>query len=102
MARHSVLAHEGSDGSSPAQRIARAGYLWHKVGENVASGPTTPEEVMDGWLASPGHCENLMDPDFSEMGIAYTVDPRSASGVYWAQVFASPRVRNDDARKKGG
>lgn len=91
MARHSHLAHEGSDGSTPAQRATRAGYAWRMVGENVAAGPTTPEEVMAGWLASPGHCENLMDPRFTEMGIAYTVDAKSASGVYWAQVFATPR-----------
>jgi uncharacterized protein YkwD len=91
MAKHSQLAHEGSDGTTPAQRVTRKGYAWRTVGENVASGPTTPEEVMAGWLASPGHCENLMDPRFTEMGIAYTVDSRSDSGVYWAQVFAAPR-----------
>ena len=91
MARHSDLTHEGSDGSTPAQRVTRAGYAWRTVGENVASGPTTAEEVMSGWLASPGHCENLMDPRFTEMGIAWTVDAKSASGVYWSQVFATPR-----------
>ena len=91
MARHSKLTHEGSDGSTPAQRATRAGYAWRTVGENVAAGPTTPEEVMAGWLASPGHCGNLMDPRFTEMGVAYIVDATSASGVYWAQVFATPR-----------
>lgn len=91
MARHSRLAHEGSDGSTPADRATRAGYAWRTVAENVAAGPTTPEEVMAGWLASPGHCENLMDPRFTEMGIAYTVDAKSTSGVWWAQMFATPR-----------
>jgi uncharacterized protein YkwD len=91
MAKHSELAHEGSDGSTPAQRVTREGYAWRTVGENVAAGPTTADEVMAGWLASPGHCENLMDPRFTEMGLAYTVDSTSDSGVYWAQVFAAPR-----------
>jgi uncharacterized protein YkwD len=91
MARHSELEHEGTDGSTPAQRVTRAGYAWKTVGENIAAGPTTAEEVMEGWLASPGHCENLMDPRFTDLGIAYTVDPQSNSGVYWAQVFATPR-----------
>lgn len=91
MARHNVLAHEGMDGSTPAQRVTRQGYAWRVVGENVAAGPTTPAEVMGGWLASPAHCENLMDPRFSEMGIGWTVDARSDSGTYWTQVFAAPR-----------
>ena len=76
MARHSEFEHEGSDGSTPAERVTREGYAWRTVGENIASGPTTAEEVMEGWLASPGHCENLMDPRFTEMGIAYVVDAR--------------------------
>lgn len=91
MAKHSVLAHEGSDGSTPAARVTRERYAWRIVGENVASGPTSADEVMAGWLASPHHCENLMNPRYTDMGIAYTVDPKSDSGVYWAQVFAAPR-----------
>ncbi len=91
MAKHNKLDHTGSDGSTPAQRVTRAGYKWRTTGENIASGPTTPEEVMAGWLASLGHCENIMSPRFSEMGIAWVVDPKSASGVYWAQTFGTPR-----------
>jgi uncharacterized protein YkwD len=91
MARHNMLEHTGSDGSTPDQRVTRAGYKWRATGENIASGPTTPEDVMAGWLASPGHCENLMSPRFKEMGIAWVVDPKSASGVYWAQTFGTRR-----------
>jgi uncharacterized protein YkwD len=46
---------------------------------------------MAGGLASPGHCANLMSPKFTEMGIAWVVDPQSQSGVYWAQDFATPK-----------
>jgi uncharacterized protein YkwD len=91
MAKHSMLSHSGSDGSTPAVRVTRERYTWRVVGENVASGPTTADEVVAGWLASPHHCENLMDPRYTDMGIAYTVDPKSESGVYWAQEFALPR-----------
>jgi uncharacterized protein YkwD len=91
LARHNMLEHTGSDGSTPDQRVTRAGYKWRATGENIASGPTTPEEVMAGWLASPGHCENIMSPRFKEMGIAWVVDPKSASGVYWAQTFGNRR-----------
>jgi uncharacterized protein YkwD len=91
MARHNQFDHEGTDGSTPAQRATRAGYVWRTVGENIAAGATSAEEVMEGWLASPGHCENLMDPRFTETGIGYVVDARSESGVYWTQMFAVPR-----------
>jgi len=90
MAAHGTVAHEGSDGSKPSDRVTRAGYHWRRVAENVASGMASPEEAMDGWLASPGHCANLMNPEFTETGVAYVVDPESAGGVYWTQVFGTP------------
>lgn len=91
MARHSKLTHQGTDGSTPAERVTRERYAWRLVGENVASGPTTAEEVVQGWLDSPGHCANIMSERFTEMGIAWTVDAKSESGVYWSQVFATPK-----------
>jgi uncharacterized protein YkwD len=91
MARHGTLEHAGTDGSTPASRVMSAGYWWRDVGENIASGAMTPEEVMEGWLASPGHCRNLMNPSFHELGVGYVVDAKSASGVYWTQVFATRR-----------
>ena len=50
----------------------------------------TPGEVTDGWLASPAHCENVMDGRFTQMGIAYAADLNSAAGMYWTQEFAAP------------
>ncbi len=91
MARHDTLSHSGTDGSTPAQRAERAGYRWRVVGENVAAGPTTAEEVTQGWLASPNHCSNIMDSRFSEMGLAYVFDPDSKGGIYWTQVFGTPK-----------
>jgi uncharacterized protein YkwD len=91
MAQHGYLAHEGRDGSTAAERVTRADYRWRSVGENIASGPTTPEAVVAGWLGSPGHCANLMAPQFIEMGVAYAVNRESRAGIYWAQVFAAPR-----------
>jgi uncharacterized protein YkwD len=51
----------------------------------------TPAEVTQGWLDSPAHCENIMDPRFSEIGIAFAVNTASAEVVYWTQDFAAPR-----------
>ncbi|MGW0584190.1 CAP domain-containing protein, partial [Streptomyces sp. NPDC002920] len=54
MAAHQNMSHTGSDGSSPGDRITRAGYNWSTYGENVAYGYATPEQVMAGWMSSPG------------------------------------------------
>ena len=91
MARHNYFSHRGRDGSSPAQRIERAGYRYRAMGENLAGGQLQPEDAVAGWIKSPEHCANLMNPAFTEMGSAYAVDPGSEMGVYWAQAFGRPR-----------
>ena len=91
MLNHNYFAHEGYDGSTPAQRVAATGYRYQIVGENLASGPETAAEAVDGWLASPAHCENIMDPRFSESGIAYAANGSGAPRIYWVQEFAAPR-----------
>ena len=88
-ARHRVMSHSGSNGSSPAERATAAGYAWHRTAENVAMGQTTPGEVVDAWLKSPGHCRNIMDPTYVHMGIGRAEDERGIP--YWAQSFAAPR-----------
>jgi uncharacterized protein YkwD len=61
------------------------------MGENLAGGQLQPEDAVAGWIKSPEHCANLMNPAFTEMGSAYAVDPGSEMGVYWAQAFGRPR-----------
>lgn len=90
MAQRGSMSHTGSDGSAPAQRVTRAGYPWLAVGENIAAGQRDPESVVKGWLASPGHCANLMSPDYTEVGVAFATNPASEAGIYWSQVFAAP------------
>jgi uncharacterized protein YkwD len=91
MAARNYFQHESPSGSTPAQRVTAQGYKWRVVGENLAAGTTSPEETVQGWLDSPHHCVNVMDPRFTEMGVAYVVEPDSKLGVYWTQVFALPR-----------
>jgi uncharacterized protein YkwD len=91
MAAHDYMDHTGRDGSSPADRITRTGYKWHMVGENLATGVLTPEDAVAGWLQSPHHCENLMTARFTEMGIAFAVNPATDAGVYWTQTFGTTR-----------
>lgn len=90
MANHNYFDHTGRDGSSVAIRATRAGYKWKTVGENLASGIMTPEEVVSGWVGSPHHCANLMDGRFTQMAVAYAVNNASNNGIYWTQLFGTP------------
>ncbi len=92
MAEHNYFEHEDLAGHSPADRVRAVGYREKLVGENIAYGPKSTEEVVQGWLDSPGHCENIMDPRFAEMGIAFAAGQKSKHGLYWVQVLATPGV----------
>jgi uncharacterized protein YkwD len=92
MAEHNYFEHKDLAGRSPAERVRAVGYQEKLVGENIAYGPKSAEEVVQGWLDSPGHCENIMDPRFAEMGIAYAAGRASRRGLYWVQVLADPRA----------
>lgn len=91
MAEHNNFGHEGSNGSTVARRASDAGYPWRSIGENVATGRAKPEQVVEGWLASPAHCANIMNGSFADMGAAYAVNPKSDTVIYWTQVFGTPR-----------
>jgi len=92
MATHGYFEHEDLAGHSPADRVRAVGYKEKLVGENIAYGPQTADEVVQGWLASPGHCENIMDPRFAEMGIAYAPGQAQKHGLYWVQLLAAPKT----------
>lgn len=92
MALHDYFEHQDLSGHSPADRVRAIGYRETLVGENIAYGPQSAEEVVQGWLDSPGHCENIMDPRFSEMGLAFAAGQASRRGLYWVQVLAAPRA----------
>jgi hypothetical protein len=92
MAANDAFDHRGRDGSTPALRVDRAGFGDHRiVGENIAAGAMTPGEVAQGWLASPAHCENIMDGRFTLIGIAYAENLHTRSAVFWTQDFAAHR-----------
>jgi uncharacterized protein YkwD len=90
MAQHDYFEHVDLSGHSPADRVRATGYRYTLVGENIAYGPATADEVVAGWLHSPGHCENIMDPRFVEMGLAYAPWQGSRRGLYWDQELAAP------------
>ncbi len=78
-----------STGEGPGDRISQTGYRFSTWGENVAAGYQTPEAVMQGWMTSQGHCENILNPAFTELGVGYVT-----GGVrynhFWTQSFARP------------
>jgi uncharacterized protein YkwD len=65
------------------QRILQEGYEYSFAGENVAQEQISAAQVMEDWLNSPGHCQNIMSEKFSEVGFGY-------DGNYWTQDFARP------------
>lgn len=91
MARRNYFSHTGKDGMRVDERASRAGYAWQRIGENIATGQGSAEAAVAGWLASPTHCANLMNAAFVQMGAAYAVNPQADTGIYWTQVFGTPR-----------
>ena len=76
------FSHTSPNGDRAGERIEKAGYHWLAYGENIGLGFKDEKEVVTGWLKSPGHCKNIMNKDYKEMGIA-RVDK------YWTQTFGA-------------
>jgi uncharacterized protein YkwD len=89
MARRNYFEHQGSDGSSPRDRVQHEGYRLRLTGENIAFGPDSIAEVVQGWLASPGHCANIMDPRYRDMGVAVALGIKRGY-FYWVQELGEP------------
>ena len=95
MALSRYFDHQSSlDSSHPADRVSASDYPWHMVGENIAAGQPTPAVVVDAWLRSPGHCKNIINPDYTQIGLSFVQRPSSSSEAqarnFWTQVFARP------------
>ncbi|WP_342244996.1 CAP domain-containing protein [Pseudomonas sp. OTU5201] len=90
MANRDYFSHNGPDGDSPFDRARAAGFKGRQVGENIAAGQGSPRAAMDSWLASPGHCANLMNPRFTQVGAAYASQTHSENGIYWTMMFGAP------------
>jgi uncharacterized protein YkwD len=88
------FAHDSQNGEDPFDRMSAAGYTGRLMGENIAKGQQSPEEVVEGWLESPGHCANIMNDGFSDIGIGYwegEADNQWFNGnKLWTQNFGAP------------
>jgi uncharacterized protein YkwD len=91
MAQEGFFSHIGPEGRDAGHRAQAAGYAWQRVGENLAAGQASVEAVIAGWLSSPGHCANLMDPAFTEMGAACVSGADTRYRTLWTLLLARPR-----------
>jgi uncharacterized protein YkwD len=81
---NSFFSHKGSDNHFVDDRLYTRHYFWSACGENVAYGILYEDIVVKEWLKSPGHCANIMNPVYTEIGAWL-------SGMYWTQVLAKPQ-----------
>ena len=84
MSNHNHFSHTGTDGSDIDRRITESGYKWMEIGENIAFGYFNVGGAMTGWVKSPSHCKQMMNPRIEEIGAA-------RSGKYWVQDFGKKR-----------
>jgi uncharacterized protein YkwD len=94
MLQHSYFAHRGTDGRTVRERARAAGYSWQAVGENIAVGQLSPKEVVESWMRSPGHRDNILDRRYTQTGIGMALgrDPKTGEyRVLWVQTFGLPR-----------
>ncbi|MEH6456359.1 MAG: CAP domain-containing protein, partial [Cocleimonas sp.] len=105
MTETNTFSHEGSGTvsdwsgyslskqSALRDRVATYGYSWSRLSENISAGTSrdTAQEAVDSWLASDGHCKNMMDPNVTEVGMAISTDQNTTYTNYWTQNFGRPR-----------
>jgi len=104
LATSNTFSHYGSGTSSDItasnsnkpsyfiDRIEANGYVnYTTIGENVAGGHESINEAIQGWLRSPKHCSNLMNAQFTEIGVAVATNSDADYGIYWTQSFGSKK-----------
>lgn len=82
-----LFSHTRPDGQSCFTAVEEADIDYSYVGENIAAGSPTPESVMDVWINSKGHYENIINPEFEEFGLGYVYAPNASYRYYWVQIF---------------
>ena len=87
MAHRNYFDHRSPEGREIAHRAGAAHYKYRLVGENLAGGDRDIASAMRGWLDSPAHCENIMNPKFVEVGVACVGRRGSQWGTYWTMVL---------------
>ena len=84
-----TIFHIAPDGSGPGERLTAVGYAFSAWAENVAAGQRSAEEVVNAWMQSPGHCQNILNPAYVHLGVGHVVTDTSYRN-WWTQKFARP------------
>jgi len=91
MAAHSYYAHVSPDGKSPLYWLQKVGYKYLNAGENLVIDRTTSEQVVDAWMASPDHRENILRPQFTQIGVGVAEgEYQGIKTTFVVQEFGTP------------
>ncbi|WP_010238254.1 CAP domain-containing protein [Clostridium arbusti] len=82
------FSHTSPTYGSPFDMMTKFGIKYTAAGENIAYGQKTPADVMNGWMNSPGHKANILNSNFTEIGVGMAKDKNGAP--YWVQMFINP------------
>ena len=101
---YDFFSHTGADGSTVGDRVQNSGYQYSNAGENIAAGQTTAVDVVEGWINSPGHRANILNPNYTEIGVGYEYLQNDTGSInynhYWTQVFGTPLNNNVGSKPK--
>jgi uncharacterized protein YkwD len=99
-----VRSDSFSHGANFAARITAVGFVWSMAGENIATGFSTPAQVVRGWMASTGHCQNILSPSFADVGTGVSnrrIPGFSSGGGTWTQDFGLPMGHHSPSSNTG-
>lgn len=82
------FSHTSPTYGSPFDMMKQFGITYKSAGENIAKGQKTPQSVMNGWMNSQGHRENILSSNYTEIGVGYVTD--NSGNTYWVQMFIRP------------
>lgn len=82
------FSHTSPTYGSPFDMMKNFGIRYTAAGENIAMGQRSAAEVMNGWMNSPGHKANILNANYTQIGVGYAVN--SNGTPYWTQMFIRP------------
>ncbi|MGO4888845.1 CAP domain-containing protein [Anaerobacillus sp. MEB173] len=84
MKQNNYFAHQSPTYGSPFDMMNQFGVQYRSAAENIAMGQRSPEEVVNAWMNSSGHRQNILNSGFTHIGVGH-----AAEGNYWTQMFIS-------------
>lgn len=85
MRDNNYFSHQSPTYGSPFEMMKKEGIEYTMAGENIAAGQRTPKQVMEAWMNSEGHRKNILNPEFTHIGVGF--QEGGSYGTYWTQLF---------------